>query len=145
MAVKRSVILQGQPNVNENGTATEAIKPGYLVKGVSAISLQTSTGKVPCAIALERSELGVGLDNTYQSSGVPSAFYASGDQVKVAVFAPGDVFTGFIQSGAVISEDDLLVSAGDGTFKEGTSDVVARALDTLSVLSTVQACRMQAI
>ena len=79
MATKRSIILKGCPVVNEEGAASEAIKPGYLVKGVSTISLQTATtGYAPRALALERDELGRGIDDTYRSS-ADAAAYAIGD------------------------------------------------------------------
>lgn len=146
MATKRNVILQGPAVVyNEEGVAGEAIKPGYLVKGVTALLNQTSTGKVPLALACERSELGAGIDNAHQGSGTGSAYYASGDTVKVAVCPAGTVFLGFVASGQNIVKDDLMVSAGDGTFAEGSSNVVARSLESPGVITVLTAVRMQAI
>lgn len=147
MANKRKVILKGdEPIINEDGVATETIKPGYFVKGVSYISLQTgTTGSIPKAIALERDELGTGIDNTYQEPGAGSAFYASGDKVKVAVLYSGCEFTGFIASGENISEDDLLECDGAGALKEGSTKPIARAKETLGVVTAATACRCEAL
>jgi hypothetical protein len=149
MSTKRSVILQGGDNVvyNEEGAASAQVKPGYLVKGVSTIAHQTSTDKVPAAFAVERDELGAGIDNTYQTSGTISAFYASGDTVKVAVCPAGTILTAYIASGQNIQEDELLDSAGDGTLKTSASDdaVVARSLETVGAVTTTTALRVQVV
>lgn len=137
MANKRSIVQQGEPMVYEQGVAGETIKPGYLVKGIGTIAKQTgTTGVVPRAVALERDELGAGIDDTYRGSGTIAAAYASGDRVKVAVFKSGERALGYVASGADIAEDDLLVSAGNGLYVEGTTGAIARATETLGVVST---------
>lgn len=143
MATKRSVVLKGSPIVNEDGAASATVKPGYLVKGVSTIAHQTSTTKVPKALALERDEFGAGIDDAHRGSGTPSAFYASGDTVKVGVFHAGQEATGFVASGQNIAEDDLLESAGDGTFAEGSTNPIARAKETLGAVTAVTALRLE--
>lgn len=144
---KRSVILRGSPEVNEYGSATATVNPGYLVQGVSSIAHQSvSNALVVRAVALERDELGQGIDNSRQGQGTASAFYASGDQVKVAVFDSGDEATMFVASGQNITEDDLLGSAGDGTLKEVTAPTaIARALETLGAVTVTTALRVQFI
>lgn len=147
MATKRSVILKGSPVISEEGVASGEVRPGYLVKGVSTIAHQTVSGsKTVAALALERDELGKGIDNTYQSY-AGSAYYASGDRVKVGVFAPGMEATVFVASGQDIQEDELLSSAGDGTFaSEGTaSDAIARAMETLGAVTELTPLRVQFI
>lgn len=149
MSIKRSVILRGSPEINEYGVASAEVKPGYLVKGVSTIAHQTATG-VKCvrALALERDELGQGIDNTLQGSGTASAYYASGDTVKVGVFDSGDEATVFVASGAgTINEDTLLSCAGDGTFAvEATpADAIARSMETVGAVHVAQALRVQFI
>lgn len=144
MATKRSIILRGTPEVNEYGTAGEAIKPGYLVKGVSTVLKATSTTQRLAAVALERDELGRGIDDTYQSR-AGAAAYASGDKVKVGVFAPGQEATMYVPSGANIAEDDLLESNGDGRLKEGSTAPIARALEALGVVTVETALRVQFI
>lgn len=147
MATKRSTILRGTPQYNEYGVASEEIRPGYLVKGVSTVAKQTATsGQVPAVLAVERSELGAGFDNTYQGDGTVSAYYASGDTIKVALCPPGTEATVYVASGQNITEDDRLESAGDGTFRELNSGVaIARALETLGAVTTLTALKVQFI
>jgi hypothetical protein len=142
---KRVITLKGNPIINEEGKASATVKPGYLVKGVSVVAHQTATTttKVPKAFALEREEFGTGIDNTNQGSGTISAFYASGDQVKIGVFHTGQELVAFIASGENIAEDDLLESAGDGTLKEGSNYPIARAKEALGVIAAVTACRVE--
>jgi hypothetical protein len=143
MALKRSVVLQGQPIVNEDGAASEEIKPGYLVKGVTTIAKQTATGFVPKAVALERDELGTGIDDTYQGRSTVSAFYASGDTVKVGVFKSGERAVGYIASGENIQADELLESAGDGTYASGSTNPIARSLDAPGAVTVETAIRVE--
>jgi hypothetical protein len=52
----------------------------------------------------------------------------------------------FVASGQDITEDDLLGSAGDGTFKEVTAPTaIARALETLGAVTVETALRVQFI
>ena len=147
MATKRSIILRGDPEVNEYGKASEAIKPGYLVKGVSTVAKQTGTHRVACGLAIERDEFGQGIDDKYKGSGTGAAAYASGDQIKVAVFDAGDEAVVYVASGQNISEDDYLTSAGDGTFAETSTaaDFMVRALESLGVVTTETALRVQVV
>lgn len=137
---KRSVILQGHPIINEDGTASAAITPGYLVQGVTSIAPHsTGGGNAARAIALERDELGTGIDSTYAgtNTGTGSPNYAIGDVVKIGVFAPGQRFVGYIASGQNVTAGDFLESAGDGTFREHASGtILARALDTVLAANT---------
>jgi hypothetical protein len=134
---KRSVVLRGHPVINEDGVASEVISPGYLVMGVSSIALHTPAGGPnPVAIALEKSEMGTGVDSVYVGVGTGSPDYAIGDQVKVGVFCPGQRFVGFIASGESISEDEFLESAGDGTFKAYSAGVIlARSLENINAIT----------
>ena len=147
MSIKRSVILRGCPEQNEYGTASAQVKPGYLVKGINTIAHQDASGKVPRALALERDELGAGIDNSLQGSGTGSAYYASGDKVKVGVFDSGDEATVFVASGAgTINEDTLLSSAGDGTFKADTAaNAIARSMENKGVVTVGSSLRVQFI
>lgn len=137
---KRSVLLQGHPVINEDGQAGATIVPGYLVKGVTTINPHsTAGGAASLTIALEREELGTGIDSTYAgtNTGTGSPNYAVGDQVKVAALAPGHRFVGYIASGQSITEDNFLESAGDGTFRVHSSGVIlARALETIVAANT---------
>lgn len=149
MSTKRSIILRGTPEVNEYGVASEAIKPGYLVKGVTTIAkASVSNARVKASLALERDEMGAGIDDTYRgtNSGAPAAAYASGDTVKVAAFAPGMEATVYIASGQNIALDDLMGSAGNGTFKEvAAADAIAVALEAPGAVTVETALRVQFI
>lgn len=131
---KRSVILRGADlvQINEEGVASATVKPGYLVAGHGSIAHSTVSTAVPVArqFALERDELGQGIDNTRQGSGTLSAYYASGDTVKVGVFPPGTRATVYVASGENISDGTFLESAGDGTLRAfSTGTAIARALE----------------
>jgi hypothetical protein len=143
----RSIVLRGEPEYNEEGVATETIKPGYLVKGVSFLANQTANSAAcPFAIAVERDELGQGIDNTRQGSGTSTAFYASGDTVKVAVCDAGDQVVAYIASGQNIQEDELLDSVGDGTLKtSGGVHPVARSLTDAGLVAAVTAIRVEVL
>lgn len=147
MAIKRSISLQGDPIVTEEGVATAAIKPGYLVQGVSYIAAQSinDTRRVPAVFALEREELGEGIDNSQQGSGTLTAFYASGDQVKVGAFGVGMRVLAIVASGETVNEDTLLTSNGAGKLKAATTSAYARArsLDTLGTVAADTFCRVE--
>lgn len=138
---KRSVVLRGTPIVNEDGVAGATIKPGYLVKGVTTVNPQDADAAtvVPKAFALERSELGTGIDSTYTgtNNGTGSPDYAVGDQVKVGVFHAGCRVTAWVASGQVIAADGLLSSAGDGTLEalDGSDYPVVRALEAVTAVA----------
>lgn len=126
---KKQIALLGTPYVNEDGLAGEAITPGHLVSGVGTI-VKHATAAAYCAraFALERDELGNGVDTDY----------ASGDTVKVGVFTPGQRVNAFIASGQNITAGALLESAGDGTLRVRASGVaIARSLETSGAV-TVQ-------
>lgn len=134
MSTRRVIALLGQPIVNEDGAAGATVKPGHLVSGVTTIIPHGVAGGVAArTFALEREELGRGIDSTYGSE---SPDYASGDTVKVGSFAPGQRVLGWIASGVSVSEGDFLESAGDGTLRAYTNGVrVARALEAANVTS----------
>jgi hypothetical protein len=107
MALKQ-VALKGEPIINEDGAASEAITPGMLVAGVTSIAkFSTAGGPAPRNFALERDELGNDID----------VDYASGDYVKIGSFRPGDHVYALIASGQDISADEWLEPADDGTVR----------------------------
>lgn len=138
---KRTVLLRGADHIVqvEGGVAAGAIKPGYLVDGISSVVAHATAGGVaPKAIALERDEFGTGVDSTYTTanSGTGSPDYAIGDQVKVALCHPGVQFLGWVASGQVLVENDRLESAGTGAFRKFASGtILARVLETISPTS----------
>lgn len=146
MANKRSVIDKGNPIINEDGIASAAVNPGYLVDGVSSIAHHASAGgNTPRAVALEREEFGTGIDNTYQGEGTGSAFYASGDTVKVAVGYPGCRFTMFLASGYGVAVNGKLQSHGNGQLRplEGSNTPLFRSIDAVTGSTSVPAIRVE--
>lgn len=129
---RRVITLMGAPIVTEDLEALEAITPGYLVEQPAAgVSKQTITDlAAPATVALERDELGKGIDG---SVGSETADYAIGDTVKVGHFAPGMRFYGFVASGQTLLQDALLDSAGDGTLQAMAGlRPMARALEAVT-------------
>lgn len=149
MAIKRSVLVKGNPEINEDLAASAQVKPGYLVTQATAVVHHaTAGGNAPRAVALERDELGTGIDNTYQGEGTGSAFYASGDTVKVAVGYPGCVFTMFLASGYVVARNGALQSHGDGTLRpsEASQTSLFTAIDAVAAQALVPtAIRVQVL
>lgn len=146
MALKRKVIVRGTPVVNEDGVASAQVKPGYLVDGVTSIAHQASAGaNTPRAFALERDELGTGIDNTYQGSGTGSAFYASGDTVKVAVCGPGVEVTAFLASGYGIAVNGKVQAHGNGELRplEGSNTPLGVSLDAVTGSVATPAIRVR--
>lgn len=130
---RRTIILKGEPIYNEDGAASEEIKPGHLVDGVTSIAKHaTAGGLCPKTFATEREELGRGIDDTYQNDSGAAA-YASGDYVKVAHCYPGCRVYAWIASGQNISANARLESAGNGTLRVYSSGVIlARALEAVN-------------
>jgi hypothetical protein len=120
----------GTPMITEEGVAGEVITPGYLVEGQATVNKSTIDGlKAPIRVALERDELGKGIDDT---RGSETADYAVGDTVKVGHFHMGQRFLGFIASGQDITADDLLEAAGDGTFEAlAGAEPLVRAVESV--------------
>lgn len=127
---KKSIMLLGQPVYNEDGVAGEVLHPGHLVDGVTTILKQaTASVQTPRAFALERDELGQGIDGDVYGA----TSYAVGDRVKVGVFHAGQHVLAYIASGQNITVNQRLESAGDGTLKAYSSGVMlARALEAVN-------------
>src|SRR4051812_42254268 len=107
---KRVILLLGQPQQNEDAAAAEAITPGQLVTFNSSgliIKHATAGGATPRDFAMERDEMGKGIDDAY----------AIGDTVKVGSFKQGDRVNAFIASGQNIAKGALLESNGAGVFR----------------------------
>jgi hypothetical protein len=120
------VILKGldKAHIDEDGAAAEAITPGMLVLGTTSLTkFSVAGGPAPRRVAMERDEMGKGMDDAY----------ASGDTVKVANLAPGDRVNALIASGQNISANAWLEPAADGTlrvFSAGTR--WGRALEAIN-------------
>jgi hypothetical protein len=128
MAGKRVITLltrAGGPFQTEDYPAGAAIMPGHLVvMTATGTVIKHGTASVRTApnFALERNEMGKGIDDAY----------AVNDVVKVGMFSQGERVLALIASGANIAKAALLESAGDGTLKAGATQPIGRALEAVN-------------
>lgn len=124
---KKVIALKGQPILNEDGVAGEAITPGHLVKGVDTILKHATAGGVAMKnFAMERDEMGKTIDDAY----------AINDTVKVGSFHAGMRVNALIASGQNITKDDFMESAGNGTLRKFASGtILGRALETTGAVT----------
>lgn len=121
---RSAIVLLGEPFVNEDGVADEAITPGHLVDGVTTIGKAAVAAIANRTYALERDERGSGID----------VAYASGDTVKVGSFGPGMRVYAWLASGADVAAGELMEAhTTDGElFERSTGVAVARALEAIT-------------
>jgi hypothetical protein len=136
---KKVIKLLGEPIQNEDDKAAAAITPGHLVDfdgSGNLVKHATAGGFCQLAVALEREEMGNGID----------VDYAIGDTVKVGVFPRGTRFLGFIASGQNITKGNMMESAGNGTFRVfGSGTRLARSLDTTGAVTALTRIRLEAL
>jgi hypothetical protein len=124
---RRKIVLKGDPIVNEDDVALEAITPGHLLMIVPT-GVQKNTddaANVAAAFALERDEMGKDID----------VAYAIGDVVKVATFKPGEHVYAFLASGVNVAKGDYLTGTTDGLLTNGSVAAgirLARALEAVN-------------
>jgi hypothetical protein len=112
-----AVALRGEPIVDEQNAASEAITPGMLCE-VNQPALgqirkhATAGGNAAPTFAMERDEMGQGLD-------VP---YAIGDRVKLGRFSVGMGVNGLLAAGQTCTGKEFLESNGDGTMRVAVTD-----------------------
>jgi hypothetical protein len=113
------IALRGEPIIDEQHTASEAITPGHLIElNAGQWRKHAGSGAAAAAIfAMERDEIGNGID----------VAYAADDHVKAGYYAKGDRVNALIPSGQDVAEGAELESDGAGRLKAGTTKPVARA------------------
>lgn len=119
----KTVVLRGLPVYNEDGAASQAdIIPGMLVQGVTSIAKHSTAGGATARnFACERDELGKDIDFAYPL----------GDIVKIGSFAPGHRVNALIGSGANITADTYMESAGNGLLRAfGSGTRIGRAVES---------------
>ena len=97
---RRVIILRGDPIINEDEVALEAITPGHLIE-LTTTGVQKNTddaANVAPQFALERDEVGRDIDTAY----------AAGDVVKAATFAKGQRVYAFLASGQNVTKGAYL-------------------------------------
>lgn len=130
MGNAKTIVLKGQGTRKER-IAVAAITPGHLVEITSANKVQvhsTAGGLAQKAFAVE---------DDLQGNTIADA-YAASAMVQYNVMLPGDEVNAIIADGENIAIGDKLVSAGDGTLKEQTSETT----DESVVAIAVEACDM---
>jgi hypothetical protein len=130
MSSAKTVVLKGRGCRNER-IADGAITPGHLVEIQSTGKIKvhdTAGGFCQKAFAVE---------DDLQGNPISTA-YTSGARVQYNVMLPGDQVNALIKDGENIAIGDKLVSAGDGTLKEATSETA----DSTIVAIAVEACDM---
>jgi hypothetical protein len=137
----RVIKLLGEPVQNEDHACDEAILPGQLVERNTdgTVGLQSTAGvttKIPLLIALEREEMGQGVDGAY----------AIGDKVKVGDFPPGTRFSGYIASGQNLAKGQRVEANGTGGFRALASGFpLATCLETTGAITTATRVAFEAL
>lgn len=121
-----------------DGVATGEIEPGMLVEVTGSVDTGADEARevgpqsgdavpVPFRLALEYSHTGGGVDDAY----------AADEHLEYRHFIGGEVAYGYLAEGENVTEDDLLVSNGDGTFRAadgaGGEDAAAIGVATEAV------------
>jgi len=115
----RVIAVRGEPNVDEQKQASAAITPGHLIE-VNAGKWRkhaTASGAAGPWFALERDELGQGID----------VAYAALDYIKAGFFKTGERVNAIVDSGSTFVDGAELESDGAGRLKAGTTKPIARA------------------
>lgn len=122
---RKVIALLGNPVVTEEDVAAEAITPGHLLAydgNGELVKHATAAGQAARMFALERDEMGKGID----------VAYAADDVVKVGHFHQGQRVYAFIASGQNIAKGAFLESAGDGTLRTGSGVDIAMAVEAVN-------------
>jgi len=130
MGNAKTIVLKGL-GMRKERMAAGAITPGHLVEITSADKVQvhsTGGGLAQRAFAVENDLVG----------GTIATAYALGSMVQYNVFVAGEEVNALIADGEDIAIGDKLVSAGDGTLKELSSE----STDQSAIAIAVEACDM---
>lgn len=125
---------QGGYNLDNQHTALGSITPGMLIETANTTDNEsvgwqahaTSDGRHQSAFALEQF--------CYPDKTVDSP-YGADDLVQAAYMTRGAAVWALIASGQDVTAGDEMSSAGDGTLHKGTTNVVARALESVNATS----------
>jgi hypothetical protein len=136
---QRVIKLLGEPVQNEDHACDEAILPGQLCERNSngTVGLQsTAAANVPLLIALEREEMGQGVE----------VAYAIGDKVKIGAFHKGTRFAGYIASGQNLSIGSKVEANGAGGFRILASGVaLAESVEATGAVTAATRVALEAL
>lgn len=125
---RKVIKLLGNPIVQEEELAIEAITPGHVVEysGAGVRKNATAAANVTPMFALERDEMGKGID----------VAYAINDKVKVGVCAPGDRVYAFIPSGQVVAKGAYLTTDNAGRLTTASVSATIRTAQALEAVTS---------
>lgn len=121
------IALRGEPIVDEQNSCSAAITPGHLIEINTGQWRKhaTAAGNAPPWFALERDEMGDGID----------VAYAANDTVKAGFFAKGMRVNALIPIGQTLAKGDKLESNGDGTLRKLVTDAATDDTQRISVVA----------
>lgn len=125
---RTKICLKGDPIVDEQEAALEALTPGHLVE-LTATGVQKNTddaANVAAAFVLENDMMGLGVDDAY----------AIGDRVRVGTFAPGMRVYALLASGQNVTKGAYLTGTTTGLL---TASSVAAGIRLARALESVDA------
>jgi len=119
------------------GIGSGVIKPGHLLERTSAAAATvkvhaTAGGVAQRLFAVENDLYGKEIGDSYSAA----------DKVFFINALPGDQINALIANGESIAIGDKLISAGDGTLKEHTTDSSGVAVEEDVVAYALEACDM---
>src|SRR5688572_6085106 len=125
---RNKIVLNGCPMVKEEKKALEALTPGHLLEYTSTGTQRNTddAANVAPIFAMERDELGKGIDDAY----------AVDDVVKAAHCAPGDRVYAFIASGQNVAEGDYLTGTTAGLLTKTSVSATVRLAKALEACNT---------
>lgn len=142
MSEQRTIVVKGSPEVEEAVVITAGFLPGTLLvrtvpAGVVSFAPSTLDGALAAPlVAMERSELGTGVDDSQQSQGTPTAAYVVGDVVKVGYMQPGVEYMAMLEDEQNITAgDNLAANVANGTLRAAAAgeNIVAQAMEDLDL------------
>jgi hypothetical protein len=130
MGSQKTVVVKGL-GVRYEAITSAAVTPGHLV-------VLESTGKIKAHATSDGwAEKAFAVENDLQGENISTA-YSSGDLAQYEIMTAGCVVNALIKNGEAIAIGDKLISAGDGTLKEASSEI-----DFDSIIGVaVEACDM---
>ncbi len=142
MARKCIALMGGPPVIEEEEKATAALTPGHLLMftgtGTNAgVAKNTANNaNVSRMFALERVELGKGIDDAY----------ASGERVKIGHFWPGQRVYAFLASGQNVAKGDYLTGDNAGQLTAASSNPrLAQAVEAVDASAAAARIRVQIV
>lgn len=132
---KQTITLKKYVDIANEYNAAEEITPGMLVNINSSGTVKKNDGAgVPCPKMFA-------VEDELQGGTIDTAF-ASGAPVQCYTFVSGEEVLARLANGQSVEIGDLLVSNGDGTLKEFTSDSTSTVVEDYAIAQALEAVDM---